>query len=66
MNKAQLKDRLDCQSADCQYLERCKVYWGCRCARQGGKKVPRIAARSYYGAGSLTDVGTIKKAAVSG
>ena len=42
MTKAQLQDILDCQMAKCRFLRRCTVYWGRRCVRQSGKRIPRM------------------------
>jgi hypothetical protein len=47
VTKAQLLDKLDCQRANCRHYHRCTVYWGRRCSRQGGKKIPRLRMREY-------------------
>jgi hypothetical protein len=42
MNKAQKEACFQCMDARCRYFNRCAIYWGSRCNRQGGKKIPRI------------------------
>ncbi|MBP7333081.1 MAG: hypothetical protein KBA08_12445 [Firmicutes bacterium] len=48
MTKAQRQDLHDCQDSGCKYLRRCRVYWGRKCNRQGGRKVPRIRVVERY------------------
>jgi len=45
MTKSQLKCLEACQG--CSDLHRCKVHWGKKCNRQGGKKVPRLRLSTY-------------------
>ncbi|MBE3584866.1 MAG: hypothetical protein IMW94_01590 [Thermoanaerobacter sp.] len=42
MTKAELLALAECQAARCRFINRCKIYWGRRCSRLGGKKIPRI------------------------
>jgi hypothetical protein len=34
--------RQEAECMHCQYFGRCEVYWGIKCTRQGGKRVPRF------------------------
>lgn len=43
MDRAEHERRHECWRTHCRYLTRCLIYWGSRCNRQGGKKIPRIA-----------------------
>jgi len=63
MTKAQLQARLECQQARCKYYHRCTIYWGRRCTRQGGRKVPRLRMCHVYNDFDLAgyaDVATMK------
>ncbi|WP_157833459.1 hypothetical protein [Desulfotruncus alcoholivorax] len=34
--------KLECRDSKCRYYYRCAIYWGQRCNRMGGSKIPRI------------------------
>jgi len=42
VTKAQRQAQFDCQMSHCRYYNRCTVYWGGRCAKLGGKRIPRF------------------------
>ncbi len=42
MTNAQREARQICRGAHCRLFHRCTVYWGRKCTRLGGRKVPRV------------------------
>ena len=48
MAKSQFQSILECNLISCRHVHECKIHWGKRCNRQGGRKIPRFRVRPYY------------------
>lgn len=42
MNKQQKQEWKECDLSGCMFMPRCDHYFGRRCKKLGGKKIPRI------------------------
>ena len=41
--------RQEAECIHCEYFGRCEVYWGIKCTRRGGKRVPRFRSFDEWG-----------------
>ncbi|MCR4442939.1 MAG: hypothetical protein QHH10_11960 [Peptococcaceae bacterium] len=50
MDKLQKKLRAECRREGCKnaMYGRCRVYWGKRCNRLGGRKIPRLISKHDF------------------